>query len=66
MPEEVIERRIRHAGLLIAIGLLVQLATLSWTHPLSFVAFLTVGCPLEAAGVLYFLYALVSPGHSNP
>ncbi|PYV16365.1 MAG: hypothetical protein DMG21_12025 [Acidobacteria bacterium] len=66
MPQELIERRIRRAALLVALGLLVQLATLAWTHPLSFVAFLSIGCPLEAAGVLYFLYALVSHGSSHP
>jgi len=66
VPQELVERRSRRAGLLIALGLLIQLATLAWPHPLSFVAFLTVGCPIEAAGVLYFLYALVSPAHSKP
>jgi hypothetical protein len=66
MPEDLIERRIRRASLLIAIGLLIQLVTLVWTHPLSFVAFIVVGCPIEAAGILYFLIALVSPAHSKP
>lgn len=61
-----VERRIRRASLLVAVGLLIQLATLGWIHPLSFVAFLSVGCPLEAAGVLYFLYALVSHPHTKP
>lgn len=64
MAQELMERRIRRAGLLIALGLLIQLSTLAWTHPLSFVAFLAGGCPLEAAGVLYYLYALVS--HPQP
>lgn len=55
-----LERRIRWAGLFIVAGLLLQLATLPWTHPLAFVFFLVVGCPLVAAGILLFLYSLVS------
>jgi len=61
----VIEKRIRWAGFLISSGLLVQLATLMWTHPLSFMAFLLVGCPLMLSGVLLFLYSLVSDSGSG-
>jgi hypothetical protein len=60
-----IEGRIQRSAVFVALGLLVQLITLAWTHPVSFVVFLVIGCPLEAAGVLYFLYALVSPAHSK-
>ncbi|MGH9513326.1 MAG: hypothetical protein ACRD2U_14430 [Terriglobales bacterium] len=55
-----IERRLRCAGFLIAAGLLIQLATFLWNHPLSFIAFVVIGCPPVAAGVLLFLYSLVS------
>jgi hypothetical protein len=53
-----IKRRIRQAGLLIGLGLLVQLLTFVWIHPLAFLTFLTLGCPLVAAGVLLYLYSL--------
>jgi hypothetical protein len=59
-----IERRLRWAGLLIAVGLIVQLLTFIWVHPLAFIAFGVAGCPLVAAGVLLFLYSLVS--HTGP
>jgi hypothetical protein len=36
---------------LIGAGLLVQLVTLLEVHPLAFVAFLGVGCPLVAAAL---------------
>ena len=62
MDARLIERRIRRAGILIGIGLLLQAVTLFWTHPLAFMAFLLVACPLEAVGILLFLYTLVSPG----
>ena len=53
-----IKRRTRRAGLLIGLGLLVQLLTFIWVHPLAFITFLAVGCPLVAAGVFLYLYAL--------
>lgn len=60
-----IERRIRLAGILIALGLLIQLLTLVWTHPLAFLAFLLIGMPLEVAGILLYLYSLVTNGQQK-
>lgn len=61
-----IENRIRWSGLLIIAGLTVLMVSLRWAHPLSFMAFLVVGCPLVLIGILIFLWALVakdgSPG----
>lgn len=64
MTATVLERRIRWSGLLIAVGLLLQMLTLPLTHPLAFVGFALLGCPLVAAGMLFFLYSLVS--HDTP
>ena len=55
----VVERRIRWASLLIVAGLLVQLASLLVIHPLAFVAFLMVGCPLIAVGIVLYLLSLL-------
>jgi hypothetical protein len=55
----VIERRIRWASFLIGAGLLVQLGSLLVVHPLAFVAFLMLGCPLIAAGIVLYLLSLV-------
>ena len=41
-----IERRLRWAGFLIAAGLIVQLTTFIWIHPLAFIAFAVIACPL--------------------
>jgi hypothetical protein len=57
-----IERRIKWAGLMIALGLIVQVLTFAWIHPLAFLAFLVLGCPLVGAGVLLYLYSLVAAG----
>jgi hypothetical protein len=55
-----IERRIRMAALLVCLGLLVLLLTLVRIHPLAFVAFTVIGCPLVLAGIVLFLYSVVS------
>ena len=60
MPPSTIEKRIRLAGSLIAVGIVVQLASLVWLHPLAFMTFIVVGCPLVLAGVLLYLYALAA------
>ena len=60
MTVATIERRIRWSGQLIVVGLLLQMLTLGWTHPLAFMCFLLIGCPLVAAGMLLYLYSLVS------
>ena len=57
----VIERRIRWAAVMIGAGLLLQFFTLLRVHPLAFVVFLAVGCPLVAAGVTLYLWSLVTP-----
>lgn len=64
MSTNTIERRIRWSGMLIVVGLLLQMLTLLWTHPLAFMCFLMIGCPLVAAGMLLFLYSLIS--HQSP
>jgi hypothetical protein len=45
---------------LVCLGLLIQLLTLIRVHPLAFVAFILIGCPLVAAGLLLYLYSVVS------
>jgi hypothetical protein len=55
-----IENRIRWSGLLIGLGLAIQVLMLLWTHPLSFMIFLLVGCPLVGIGMLIYLYSLAS------
>jgi hypothetical protein len=59
-PPPVIERRVRLAGVLVCMGLLIQLLTLIRIHPLAFVAFILIGCPLVAAGLILYLYSIVS------
>ena len=59
MGTSVIERRIRRASFLIGTGLLVQLGSLLLLHPLAFVAFLAVGCPLMLGGIVLYLLSVI-------
>ena len=56
-----IESRLVWAGSLVVAGLIVEIASSTWNHPLAFVAFLVVACPLVVLGMLLFLWALVAP-----
>jgi hypothetical protein len=58
-----VEKRVRFAALLVASGLVLQVASLLKIHPLAFMAFLMVGCPLIAAGIGLYLYTLAGLRH---
>ncbi len=55
-----LERRLSWAGWLIASGLAVELAVVTVAHPLAFIAFALLACPLVLAGIVLFLWALVA------
>jgi len=63
-PDDFISRRLRIAGVLIVLGLIVEALSLIWNHPLSFVAFLAIGGLLLFLGIVVYLTALVSPRQS--
>ena len=46
-------------------GLLVQLGSLLVVHPLAFVAFLMIGCPLMVAGIVLYLVSLLTKTASS-
>lgn len=51
--------RLRRAGLLVAAGLSIGLLSLLPIHPLAFIAFVGLGLPITAAGMIYFLLGLL-------
>ena len=63
-PDDFISRRLRIAGVLIVLGLIVEALSLIWNHPLSVVAFLGIGGILLFLGVVVYLTALVGPRQS--
>ena len=60
--ENRLEKRLRTAGTILILGLLVEGACLLGRGPISFLLFVTVGGLLLFAGVSIFLLALVRGG----
>jgi uncharacterized membrane protein len=54
-----LEGALRIGGLLIAAGLIVQLASFFWNHPLAFIAFAAIGGGLTVVGALVYISAAV-------
>jgi hypothetical protein len=57
-----LEGGLRGSGYLVAAGLAVQIGASWWQHPLSFIVFAAVACPLVVIGVLLFLWTIASSG----
>lgn len=55
-----IQRSIRVPGLLLIGGLAIELISLLWNKPLAFILFAFVGGVFLMAGILLYLYSLVS------
>jgi polyferredoxin len=55
-----LDKRLRLAGILIVIGLLIQALSLLWNHPLSFIAYLVIGGLSVAIGIVVYLLTLVN------
>lgn len=51
---------LRIAGLLIIGGFLVEVLTLIWSHPASFLLYMGVGGVLMVIGIVLYLYAVIS------
>ncbi|HTW22901.1 MAG TPA: hypothetical protein VMD78_04835 [Candidatus Baltobacteraceae bacterium] len=53
------DRLLRVSGALIALGLIVEIVSLLWFHPLAFVLFAFVGVALIGLGIVVYLASLV-------
>jgi hypothetical protein len=58
--EPLLRQRLKWAGVLTAAGLLVEVATLYFSHPLMFLAFILLGGSLVGAGVVIYLFSIVT------
>lgn len=61
-----INKKLRVSGTLIAVGLLVQALSLLWNHPLSFIAYVTIGGLFVAGGIVLYLFTLVNIPSGEP
>jgi hypothetical protein len=55
-----LQRKLKTAAYLLITGLLVEGITLYWTHPTSFLLFISLGGVLIVAGVTIYLLAIVT------
>jgi hypothetical protein len=53
------QRFLQVSSALVILGLLIEIATLLWFHPLAFVLFAFVGASLTGLGILVYLASLV-------
>ena len=61
-----LEKRLRLAGMLLIVGLLVEAICLLWARPIAFILLVGAGGLFCAAGIVLFLYSLVSTGEATP
>jgi len=59
------EKKLRLAAMLLIVGLLVEAICLLWARPLAFILLVGVGGWLCAAGIVAYLYSLVSTSDAN-
>lgn len=55
-----LSRRLKLAGILVGLGLIVEALTMFWQHPTAFLVFLFLGALLVAAGVLLYLLTIAT------
>ncbi len=60
------EKPIRLAGMLLIAGLLIEAICLLWARPLAFILLVAAGGFLCAAGIVVYLYSLVSARKATP
>jgi hypothetical protein len=53
--------RLRIAGALILLGMLIEAFTLEWNNPIAFLVFMGIGGLLVGLGVVFYLLSLLSP-----
>ena len=61
---ETVLRKLRIAGICILLSLIIEMISLVWNHPLSFMAFLMLGGLLLAAGIITYILDMVFPSHT--
>ena len=66
--EITMQKFLRVSAGLVVLGLIAEVASLVWFHPLAFVVFVFVAASLVGTGMLVYLFSLVfvaAPGHDR-
>jgi hypothetical protein len=65
MSDVGIERALRASGVLLILGLVVEVVSLLWEKPLAFLLFVGVGGLLTFLGIFLYLHSLVPPSRGT-
>jgi len=65
MPGALMENRLRIAGSLLIIGLLIEAICLLWARPIAFVLFVAIGGLFLFAGLVVYLLSLAFDGRTT-
>ena len=60
------ERRLQISGILLLLGIMVEMLCIVWTRPVAFIVFVVIGGLFLALGILVYLMALISRHHGEP
>ncbi|MGA8306153.1 MAG: hypothetical protein WB723_10785 [Candidatus Acidiferrales bacterium] len=66
MKQFQIERALRISGVLLILGIVVEIISLLWEKPLAFLLFVDVGGALTFVGIVLYLYSLLPPTPEAP
>ena len=66
LSTDTMERRLQVSGILLLLGIVVEMLCIVWTRPIAFIVFVTVGGLFLVLGVLAYLMALISRHHTEP
>jgi hypothetical protein len=61
-----LEKGLRLSGTILIVGLGVEAICLLWARPIAFIVLVPVGGFLCAAGIIMYLYSLISAGEHTP
>lgn len=57
---QILQHRLKFAGLFLIGGLIIAAVTLFWSHPISFMINLFISTVLIIVGIIIYLYSIVS------
>jgi hypothetical protein len=66
MKEIQIERALRISGILLILGIAVEIISLLWEKPLAFLLFVGIGGALTFVGIVVYLYSLLPSALETP
>jgi hypothetical protein len=61
-----VDKALRISGILLILGIAVEIISLLWEKPLAFLLFVGIGGALTFVGIVLYLYSLLPPSLETP